>query len=55
MKQCKDCNGFGLVEVPQPNGDRDAQDCETCNGTGVIFETDQEIETARIAGITYGY
>ena len=55
MTCCPDCKGFGLVEVPQPNGDREALDCETCWGRGVLFDTDQEIESARIAGITYGY
>jgi DnaJ-class molecular chaperone len=51
MRICEECKGFGLIEVPQPNGDRDTQECDVCEGYGCIFETDQEVESARIAGM----
>lgn len=53
MKKCETCNGYGIEEVPLPNGDREVVDCEACNGHGVILETDEEAEAARIAGICY--
>jgi DnaJ-class molecular chaperone len=51
MKQCPACKGYGLVEVLQPNGDREALDCTECDGSGCILETDAEVERARIAGM----
>jgi DnaJ-class molecular chaperone len=53
MKKCPDCDGCGMEVVTLPNGAEENDYCQTCQGLGVIIETDQEADSARQSRIAY--